>query len=66
LPDGLSEREVEVLRLLAAGKTNPEIAAGLVLSRHTVVRHVANIFAKTGVASRAEAATYAARRGLTD
>ena len=63
-PDGLSEREVAVLRLLAAGKSNQDIAAGLVISPHTVIRHVSNIFAKTGVANRVEAATYAHRHGL--
>jgi DNA-binding CsgD family transcriptional regulator len=46
LPGGLTEREVEVLRLVAAGKTNREIAAVLVLSDKTVARHLANIFAK--------------------
>jgi DNA-binding CsgD family transcriptional regulator len=63
-PDGLSEREVEVLRLIAAGKTNQEIAEALVISLNTVARHVSNIFDKTGAANRAEAATYAARQGL--
>jgi DNA-binding CsgD family transcriptional regulator len=64
-PDGLSEREVDVLRLIAAGKTNKEIAEALVISINTVLRHVAHIFEKTGCANRAEAATYAARQGLT-
>jgi DNA-binding NarL/FixJ family response regulator len=63
-PDGLSPREVEVLRLIAAGRTNQEIADRLVISLNTVARHVSNIFAKTGVANRAEAATYATRNGL--
>jgi len=63
-PDGLSEREVQVLRLVAAGRSNPEIAAALVLSRYTVDRHVNHILAKTGTANRVEAATYAHRRGL--
>ncbi|MGE3598851.1 MAG: LuxR C-terminal-related transcriptional regulator, partial [Dehalococcoidia bacterium] len=65
-PDGLSAREMEVLRLLAAGRTNRQIAAHLVLSPNTVTRHVSHIFAKTGVANRAEAATYAARHGLLE
>jgi pimeloyl-ACP methyl ester carboxylesterase/DNA-binding CsgD family transcriptional regulator len=65
-PDGLSEREVQVLRLLAAGKSNRAIAEWLVLSPHTVTRHVSNIFDKTGAANRAEAATYAARHGLLE
>jgi pimeloyl-ACP methyl ester carboxylesterase/DNA-binding CsgD family transcriptional regulator len=65
-PDGLSDREVQVLRLLAAGKSNRAIAAWLVLSPHTVTRHVSNIFDKTGAANRAEAATYAARQALLE
>ncbi len=65
-PAGLSEREVEVLRLLANGLTNQQIADELVISLNTVIRHVSNIFDKTGVANRAEAATFAARNGLTD
>ena len=63
-PDGLSAREVEVLRLIAAGKSNREIADALVISLYTVYRHVNHIFAKTGVANRAAAATYAHRHGL--
>ena len=63
-PNGLSEREVEVLRLVAAGRTNQQIADELVISLNTVARHVSNIFGKTGVANRAEAASYAHRRGL--
>jgi DNA-binding NarL/FixJ family response regulator len=66
VPDGLSAREVEVLRLVAAGKSNPQIAEELVLSINTVQRHVSNILAKTGLANRAEAAAYAAKHGLTD
>ncbi len=65
-PDGLSEREVEVLRLLAAGRSNPEIAAALAISRNTVERHVNHIFTKTGMSNRVEAATYAHRQGLLD
>ena len=63
-PDGLSQREVEVLRLVAAGKSNQDIANELFISIHTVVRHVSNIFSKTGSANRTEAATYATRHGL--
>jgi predicted ATPase/class 3 adenylate cyclase/DNA-binding CsgD family transcriptional regulator len=63
-PDGLTAREVEVLRLLSAGRTNPEIAHVLVLSVHTVERHVANLYGKIGAHNRAEAATYAVRHGL--
>jgi len=65
-PDGLSTREVEVLRLVAAGKSNPEIAAALVISRNTVLRHVNHILTKTSTANRVEAATYAHRRGLVE
>ena len=63
-PNGLSRREVEVLRLVAAGRTNQQIADELVISLNTVARHVSNIFGKTGVANRAEAASYAHSRGL--
>jgi ATP/maltotriose-dependent transcriptional regulator MalT len=56
---GLSGRELEVLRLVAAGKTNKEIAAALVLSEHTVARHVQNIFAKLRVSSRTAASAFA-------
>jgi pimeloyl-ACP methyl ester carboxylesterase/DNA-binding CsgD family transcriptional regulator len=63
-PDGLSERELQVLRLIAVGRSNQEIAEHLVISPNTVARHVSNIFTKTGVANRAEAASYAARNGL--
>lgn len=56
---GLTERELQVLRLVSGGKTNREIAAELVLSDRTVDRHVSNIFAKLGVSSRAAATAYA-------
>ena len=56
---GLTAREVEVLRLVAAGKTNRAIAADLFLSEKTVARHVANIFTKLGLSSRAAATAYA-------
>lgn len=56
---GLTERELHVLRLLAAGATNKAIAAQLILSERTVDRHVSNIFAKMGVSSRAAATAYA-------
>jgi DNA-binding CsgD family transcriptional regulator/pimeloyl-ACP methyl ester carboxylesterase len=62
--DGLSERELQVLRLVAAGRTNQEIALELVLSPHTVVRHVSNIFDKIHASNRAEATTYAHRHNL--
>ena len=65
LPAGLSQRELEVLRLIAAGRTNHQIASELSISVNTAMRHVSNIFAKTGVANRAEAASYGHRHGLT-
>ncbi len=61
---GLSQRELEVLRLVAQGLGDKEIAATLVLSRHTVHRHVSNILSKLDLSSRAAAAAYAARRSL--
>ncbi|MBD0329141.1 MAG: alpha/beta fold hydrolase [Thermoleophilia bacterium] len=60
----LTARESEVLRLMAAGLTNREIAASLVLSEHTVHRHVANILRKLGQSTRAAAAAHATRAGL--
>jgi LuxR family maltose regulon positive regulatory protein len=60
----LSRRELEVLDLVAQGRTNREIAARLVLSEHTVNRHVANILRKLGLTSRTAAATLAGRHGL--
>jgi ATP/maltotriose-dependent transcriptional regulator MalT len=64
-PAGLSNREVEVLRLLAAGLTNREIAARLFVSPYTVKRHVSNILTKIDVTTRAAAARFAADHGLT-
>jgi DNA-binding CsgD family transcriptional regulator len=63
-PDGLTTREVEVLRLVAAGRTSRAIAETLVLSLPTVHRHIANIYAKVGVNNRAEATAYALTHGL--
>jgi len=60
----LSPRERDILRLVARGMTNPEIAAALNLSEHTVKRHVANILTKLDLSTRAAAASYAARRNL--
>ena len=62
--DGLTQREVEVLRLIALGKSNPEIAQELFISSNTVAHHVTNILNKTNTANRTEAATYAAQHGL--
>ena len=63
-PDGLTQREVEVIRLVAAGRTDREIAEELVIGFRTASTHVANILNKTGSANRAEAASYATRHGL--
>jgi len=59
LPDGLTSREVEVLRLVASGKTNRDIAVELVLSEHTIGRHLQNIYGKIQVNTRAAATAYA-------
>lgn len=61
---GLSRRELEVLRLVASGKSNREIAAALVISEHTVARHVQNIFAKLRLSSRAAATAFAFEHDL--
>jgi ATP/maltotriose-dependent transcriptional regulator MalT len=61
---GLTVRELEVLRLVAKGKSNREIAADLVISEHTVARHVQNIFTKLGVASRTAAGAFAFQHDL--
>jgi DNA-binding NarL/FixJ family response regulator len=63
--DDLSPREIDVLGLLAAGKSNREIADALFISRNTVSTHVRNILTKTGCTNRTEAATYAMRHGLS-
>ena len=63
-PDGLSGREIEVLRLVAAGKSNREIAEELIITLRTVANHVANIMNKTNTANRTEAAAYASQRRL--
>ena len=60
----LSQRETEVLRLVATGKSNKEIADELVLSERTVERHVSNIFTKLRVGSRTAATAYAYKHGL--
>jgi len=65
LPAGLTAREVEVLRLVAAGDSNGEIARQLSLSVHTVERHLANIYRKIDARGRADATAYVLRHGLT-
>jgi DNA-binding NarL/FixJ family response regulator len=64
LPRGLTSREAEVLRLVAAGKSNREIAAELVISEHTVARHLQNMFTKLDVSSRSAATAFAFEHGL--
>jgi len=64
LPDPLSEREVEVLRLIAQGRTNQQIASELYISLNTVAHHVASILSKTGAGNRTQAAAYGHRHGL--
>jgi DNA-binding NarL/FixJ family response regulator len=61
---GLSARELAVLRLVAAGKTNREVARTLVISEHTVRRRLQNLFAKLGVSSRSAAKAYAFQHDL--
>lgn len=63
-PGGLSPRELEVLALIADGHTNRAIAATLIVSEHTVARHVQNIFVKLDVSSRTAAAAFAHQHGL--
>ena len=61
---GLTNRELEVLRLVAAGDSNQQIGETLSVSEHTIHRHIANIFNKLSVSSRAAAVAQGARRGL--
>jgi DNA-binding NarL/FixJ family response regulator len=65
LPDGLTQREVEILGMIARGMTNPEIAAQLFLSNHTIKTHISRIFAKTGSRDRAAAIGYAHRHHIS-
>ena len=64
LPRGLTRREAEVLHLVAAGKTNRDIAVELVISEHTVARHLQNMFVKLDVSSRSAATAFAFEHGL--
>jgi len=64
LPDGLTDREAEVLALIAAGQSNTEIAKQLYVAETTVKTHVNRIFAKTRSRDRTQAAAYAHRNGL--
>jgi DNA-binding CsgD family transcriptional regulator/tetratricopeptide (TPR) repeat protein len=66
LPDGLSAREAEILRLVAHGLSNREIGARLFISEHTTANHVRNILRKTRCANRTEATSYAHRHALVD
>lgn len=63
-PDGLTEREVQVLRLVAGGRTSKEIATDLILSVRTIERHVENIYGKIGAHNKADATAYALTREL--
>jgi NarL family two-component system response regulator LiaR len=66
VPGALTDRELEVLRLIARGRSNKEIASELVIAEKTVKTHVSNILAKLHLADRTQAALYAVRRGLAD
>jgi ATP/maltotriose-dependent transcriptional regulator MalT len=63
-PSGLTERELDVLRLVAQGRTNREVADALFLSEHTVRRHLQNVFGRLGVSSRAAAVAFAVQHDL--
>jgi DNA-binding NarL/FixJ family response regulator len=65
-PAGLTAREVDVLRLVAAGRSNPEIARELYVSEATVKTHINHVFAKTGARDRAQAVRFAYRHGLVE
>ena len=61
----MTAREAEILRLVASGRSSRDIAEALTLSVRTVERHIANVYRKTGVRTRAQATAYALRSGLT-
>jgi DNA-binding NarL/FixJ family response regulator len=63
-PAGLTRREVEVLRLLARGMTNKQIAGALTISRKTVANHIEHIYLKIGTSTRAAASLFATQHGL--
>ena len=65
-PDGLTQREVDVLRLMAGGLTNQQIAQKLFISEATVKTHINNIFSKANVRDRGQAVAYAFRKGIAD
>ena len=64
LPDGLSPREIQILRLVAQGLSNREIGSELTIAEHTAANHMRSILRKSRSANRTEAASYAHRRGL--
>jgi DNA-binding CsgD family transcriptional regulator len=66
LPDGLSAREAQILKLVARGLSNREIGAALFISEHTAANHIRSILRKTGSANRTDATSYAHRHGLAE
>jgi DNA-binding CsgD family transcriptional regulator len=66
LPGGLTPREADVVVLLARGRSNPEIADALGISRRTVTSHLEHVYTKLGVSGRTEAALFAMRSGLIE
>jgi len=66
IPDGLSAREAQILRLVAQGLSNREVGATLLISEHTAANHIRSILRKTGCANRTEAASYAHRHALVE
>jgi DNA-binding NarL/FixJ family response regulator len=66
LYDGLTEREIEVLRLLARGLANKQIAYRLRVSEKTVRNHISNMYRKLGISDRTQAVLYAVRTGLIE